>query len=144
MKTTVDAAFAVSVRVFLLVFFLFFFCCCSHIHIHLLFLLAYHPAAAHESPFDATVKATNRSEVILIALEAVHWNTRPWTKPSHGFSFDYNTNSFLMFFLFILRAICFLCFNKIFNLLSKKEILSFVFRIFSLRNFVILLFIIWA
>lgn len=28
-----------------------------------------------EWPFDATVKATNRSEVILIALEAVHWNT---------------------------------------------------------------------
>lgn len=46
------------------------------IHSHLLFLRSCSPSIQpHESPFVATVKATNRSEVILIAFKAVHWNT---------------------------------------------------------------------
>lgn len=69
----------------------------------------------HESPFDATVKATNRSEVILIAFEAVHWNT-DHELTNHGFkspffnfvpflqhsvSYSFNFEQFLIFFLFL-------------------------------------------
>lgn len=94
------------------------------IHSHLLFLRSCSPSIQpHESPFDATVKATNRSEVILIAFEAVHWNTdheltipRIFEKNYHFliiFVPFFQHISFwenLIYFFIVFKSIYFLCF----------------------------------